>query len=178
MPQITDMVLDALVKHLQKTMITDVTDKDTRATLIKKGLLQVDKIASPIEIGVTGGDHENPDYKDGIVTLGSQDNIAMEIPPREIGGGQFWVRRGVARLEIFFITAAYTEDVAHNKAYEILGRLEKQIELCYIAGLTDDFGEIAGRLYCFGNTFFQSGGAPNQFIFRGKVLWQFFTERY
>ena len=177
MTQITNIVLDALVTHLTKTMITDVTDKTTRATLVKKGLLQTDKIQSPIEIGVTGGDHENPDYRDGIVTLGQQDDIAFEIPPREIGGGQIWVRRGVARLECYFIASAYVETVAHDKAYEILGRLENEIEQCRIGGLTDSYGEVAGRMYCFGNTFFESGGTPNQFIFRGKILWQFFTER-
>jgi hypothetical protein len=177
MTQIINMVLDALVAHLTTTMITNIADKTTKATLVKKGLLQVDKIASPIEIGITGGDHENPDYRDGIVTLGSQDAIAMELPAREIGGGQFWVRRGVARLECFFVTKNYSETVAHEKAYDILGRLSSEIEQCAIGGMTDDYGEIAGRMYCFGNTFFQSGGPPDQYIFRGKILWQFFTER-
>ena len=178
MTQIVNMILDKMVTSLQASMADNIADVNTKATLVKKGLLQTDKLTKFIEIGLTGGDHEDPNYIDGIDTMEGLPNLAMEIPAREIGGGQIWQRRFIARLEIYYVLQPHIEIDAFQYAYEILGRLESNIENVDLSNMTDSYGETAeGHAYCFANTFFQSGGPPQSFIFRGKVMFTVFTER-
>jgi hypothetical protein len=91
------------------------------------------------------------------------------------------MRRGVAKLECFYIrpvsSEKFNEDRAHEIAYDTLGRLMSVIETAPVEGITDDFGEKVIKIFCYANTFFESGGPPNNYIFRGKVFWAIFTER-
>lgn len=174
------MVLDALVENLTLNLITNVDEEDPiRAYVVKKGLLLDNKSQKGIQVGVQGGDHELPDDEDGISTLEKLPKIAMYIPAREIGGTQIWMRRGVVRVEGFFLHTQTTEDEAHLYGYNLLGRVMQHIEDTPIQSLDpDSYNEtIATQLYCYSNTFFESGGPPASFIFRGKVKWAFFTER-
>lgn len=177
MTQIVDLILDRMVESLRVSMITDVSDRMQKASLVKKGLLQVNKIEKRIEIGVTGGDHEDPNYRDGIISLNDMPDIDQHFASREVGGGQLWNRRGVARLECYLLTDGLSEDRAFARAYDILGRLMESIDTIPIYDLVDDYNERGVKLYCFGNTYFESGGPPAQYIFRGKVFWQALTER-
>lgn len=177
MSQIVDLILDRMVAELTTTMITDVSEAKQKASLVKKGLLQVNKVEKRIEIGITGGDHEDPEYKDAIISMQRLPDIAQEFAAREVGGGQLWWRRGVARIECYLLTDGLKEDAAFTRAYDILGRLMSAIETINIADIVDDYEERGVKLYCYGNTFFESGGPPTQYIFRGKVFWQALTER-
>lgn len=175
---IVNLTLGTMVDYLRIKMIDEIDVADpTRASVIKKGLLQTQKTQNHIQIGVTGGDHEDPNYKDGILSLGDLPEIGFIMDPREIGGGQMWMRRFVARLEIYYIVQRFDEDTAHEHAYNTLGRLMSLIEQAPVAGLTDTFGEKAIKTFCFANTFFESGGPPASYIFRGKILFQVLTER-
>lgn len=175
---VVNMLLDRLVAHVNQRMIADIPVGDpTRADVVKKGLLQTEKIQKNIQIGITGGDHEDITYTDGIVQLERMPNVAFFPPAREVGGGQAWWRRGVARLEVFLVQGSFSESVAHDVAYAILGRLMSSFEDVDLSGCTDSFGEHAVKMFCFGNSYFESGGPPTQYIFRGKVLWQCLTER-
>jgi hypothetical protein len=178
MTQIVNMILDRLVEHVTEVMQTNVAANDlTRADLVTKGLLQTDKAKLNVQIGITGGDHENTEYLDGIVTLEKLPNIGFTVPPREIGGGQMWWRRGVARLECYFVREKLNESDAHEVAYDIFGRLEGCIEGTPMSYLVDSYGEHAQKIFCPGRTIFESGGPPKTYIFRGKILWQVLTER-
>lgn len=178
MTQVLNMVLDRMVEHLTLKMQTEIpTDDITYADIIKKGLLQDNKTKKNIGIAVTGGDHDDPEYIDGLVSLEKLPNIAMNVPPREIGGGQIWWRRGIVRLECFFIREKLIENEAFDAAYETLGRLMYNIENVSLNDLVDSYDERAIQIFCLGNTFFESGGAPKSFIFRGKVFWEVMTER-
>lgn len=176
--QITNLVLDAFVAHLTTVCQTNISTTDlSYADVVKKGLLQENKTRKNIAIGLTGGDHEQPDLVDGIATLETLPNIAMKIPPREIGGGEIWARRGVAKLECFFIRERLTETEAFAAGYTVLGRVLSEIPKAPVRGLTDSFGEKCVLAYCYGNTYFESGGPPKAYIFQGKVMWLIFTER-
>lgn len=178
MTMIVNMVLDRLLVHLTQKMQTDFPKNNpTRATVVKKGLLQQAKVENNIAIGIIGGDHEDPNYRDGIVTIETMQNIAQNFPAREIGGGQLWWRRGVVMIECFYIQQQLSETVAFEQSYDVLGRLLDQIEQAPVSGLVDSYGERAIKIYCHSNTFFESGGPPNQYIFRGKVFWSVMTER-
>jgi len=177
--QIVDLLLDRLVSELTRTCITELEDKNpTRADFVKKGLLQENKLQKNIQIGVMGGDHEDPNYRDGITTLSELPNIGWKVPVREVGGGEMWWRRGIIKVEMFLVGSnAENENQAHQYAYEILGRIEETVAATYVADLIDDFGEHAQLVFCFGNTFFESGGPPKSYIFRGKIFWTALTER-
>ncbi len=175
MSQIVDMVLDEMVDFYtsQLSALADELHPD----IIKKGLLQENKLESNIQLGIQGGDHELPDDMDAIITLDKLPDIGIYVPAREIGGGQIWMRRGVIRVECFYINEQLTEDEAHAQAYTVLGHVMSRVEDVPINGLTDEFGERAIRAFCYANTFFESGGPPTSFIFRGKVFFAFLTER-
>lgn len=176
--QIVNLILTEMVTYLTQKMRTEIDPDDpSYAVIVKKGLLQTQKTQNNVQIGVTGGDHEDPNYKDGILTLGDLPSIGFEMDPREIGGGQMWMRRFVARLECYYIVQRFTEDQAHEVAYNTLGRLMANIEKAPIAGIRDTFGEEAIKAFCFANSFFESGGPPASYIFRGKILFQVLTER-
>ena len=178
MTQVVDLILDKIVERLTLVMQTNIDPTDiTYADIVKKGLLQENKAKRNIGIGVTGGDHDDPEYTDGIASLSKLPEIAMDLPIREIGGGQMWWRRGVIRVECFFIREKLEEDAAFVAAYEVLGRIMANLESINFTGVVDSFDERALKLFCYGNTFFESGGAPKSFIFRGKVFWQVMTER-
>lgn len=178
--QIVNMVLELMAAHLTENLQTLIPVTDPiRAHKVKKGLLVENKTTDFIQLGIQGGDHEAPDDEDGIVGLQKLPRIAMDIPPREIGGGQVWMRRGVVRVEAFFLHKGITEDIAHQYGYALLGRVMRHIETTPVFSLSpDDFGEqVATQVYCYANTYFESGGPPSSFIFRGKVKWALFTER-
>ena len=180
MSQIVYMVIDALVTHLTETLITNVaTDDPVRASLVKMGLLVENKTRQNIQIGVQGGDHELPDQQDGIVTLEKLPNLSMVFPAREIGGGQMWMRRGVVKVDAFFLHKQINEVTAHQYGYDLLGRVMSNIESTPLENMgSDDYGELAvGNPHCYANTYFETGGPPNSYIFRGKVFWVVFTER-
>ena len=180
MSQIVPLILDRIVRDLETVCRTSISeDDDTYADILKKGLLQNNKVQDNVAIGVTGGDHENPEYLDGIVSLEEHKNIGFDVSgiPREVGGGELWWRRGVARVECFFIREKLPEDEAYTAAYEVLARVQNTIPLIAVGDLIDSWDERAIKLFSYANTFFQSGGAEDSNIFRGKVFWSCLTER-
>ena len=178
MTQIVNLVLDAFVQFYKEQLQDSLpVDDPLRPDIIKKGLLQQEKLESNIQLGVQGGDHDNPEDMDAIVTLDKLPDIGIYVPAREIGGGQIWMRRGVVRVECFYINEQLTEDEAHEQAYNVLGHVMRLVEDAPINGLVDDFSERAIRAFCYANTYFESGGPPTSFIFRGKVFFAFLTER-
>ena len=179
MTHVMNLVLDALVMSVTQKMQTSIDPADlTYADVVKKGLLQTDKVGKNVQVGFQGGDHQDPEQKDSISSLQRIPDIGVYVPEREVGGGQSWWRRGTAQIECFFVRQRLTEDEAFVAGYEVLGRLMSSIEEVNLSGMTDDFGEIAlHHPYCYANTFFESGGPPKTYIFRGKVLWMILTER-
>jgi hypothetical protein len=178
MSHIVPLIVSEIATQLTRVCITDVPEDDpTRADVVKIGRFQDDRVLNNIHIAISGGDSENPDYKDGIVTLGEMDRIAMYVPAREIGGGQLWWRRGVIQVGCYFINEQFDEAIAMEYAYITLGRIESHLENIRVSNLVDDFGERAIKLFAYGNTFFASGGPPSSYIWRGKILWTCLTGR-
>lgn len=178
MSQVVNLILDKVVEHITLKCQTEIATNDlTRANVVKKGLLQEDKTKQKVLLAITGGDHDDPEYIDGVVSLEKLPNIAFKVPPREIGGGVMFWRRGIVRIECFYIRDKLSEEDAHEKAYEVLGRVMSEIEKAPVNGLVDTYEEKAIKMFCLGNTFFESGGPPNQYIFRGKVFWECLTRR-
>lgn len=178
MSQIVPMITLALKAHLTAIMQTAIDPSDlSYAHVVKVERYQEDPTKNNVQIAIAGGDPDNPDYVDGIVTLEDLHNIGFNVYAREIGGGQMWWRRGHVMVGAYFILEGLAEEAAQESAYTILGRLEDNIENLSVSHLVDDYGEQAIKLFMFGNEFFRSGGPPSNYMYRGKVLWQCLTER-
>jgi hypothetical protein len=175
---IKTLILTRFHEELTRALITEIpTDDPTIASVVKIGRFQDDPTRYPISVAISPGDPEDPNYRDGIVTLDQMHNIGFEVPAREIGGGSYWWRRGILQVQCHFVLARYPETIALEHAHNVLGRIELALETTYLADLTDDFGEHAIVPFVYGNTFFESGGPPADYIWRGKVLWSVLTYR-
>jgi len=176
---IIPMIVDRLVDGLTVYMIDNIAVNDpTRIKSVKSGRFQEDPSLNDLRLSVQGGDLEDPNQMDGIVDLNKAPNrVGFHVEPREIGGTQMWYRKGTVRLELFFIARQYDEETSREYAYTILGRLQNNIEKIYVADLRDDYDEHAVKLFSTQNSFFQSGGPPSSYYWRGKVLWECLTER-
>jgi hypothetical protein len=179
MSHIVPMILERFRQTLQATLIDSVhLENPIRANIVKVGRFQDDPTRFPISVAISPGDPADPEYRDGIVTMQEQKHsIGFEIPPREIGGGQYWWRRGVLQVQCHFVLSRYPEPKATEYAYEVLGRILGSLERTNVADLTDDYGEHAIVPFAYANTYFESGGPPADYIWRGKVLWSVLTYR-
>jgi hypothetical protein len=169
----------AMRKIITERLQSDVPDDDvTRADVVKLGLLNESKTGKNIQIGINSGDHDKPEELDGIVTLRGLPKLGIHLPEREIGGGQTWMRRGTCAIECFFIRERLEEAEAFQRAYEVLGRLTQAIEETPINELpVDSFGERAISIHCYASSYFESGGPPKSYVFRGKAHWAIFTSK-
>ena len=174
--QIVDLVIRRLVENVTLKCKTEIpTSNASRIQEVKFGRFKDDPVNIVTHVAISGGNPENPNELDGIVTIKELDRISLRVPAREIGGGETWWHRGRAQLGCFFIQSGYSEDVAQQVAYEAMGRLAYTIRNTPVIGLVDDYGERAHKVYVYAASFFESGGPPNQFIWRGSVLWQVLT---
>ena len=167
------LFLVRLREHLTEHLQTNVdVDDPTIAKVVKIGLFQDDPTRQNIYIAIQGGDHEDPTESDGIITgYRMQKDLGIDFPwAREIGGGQLWRRKVSIAIGCYFIQQNFSEEEATKQAYIALARLLSTIENVDISGLVDDFGERVVEVFCHGNTFFESGGPPTSYIFRGKVM--------
>jgi hypothetical protein len=94
-----------------------------------------------------------------------------------VGGGHFWWRKGRVSISCYFLTQKFDQDTAGLHAHTIMGRVVHYTERTPVANLVDDFGERALAIYVYASNFFEGGGPPDQYIWRGEVLWQALTSR-
>jgi len=173
------------ISHLLVMRLTDTLDLEMRVNTsgpTKAGLVQAYRFQdNPLEkvnyLYVSAGNPQDPDLQDARVSARDMENLGMNLPAGEVGGGHYWWRRGRIALGCYFITKNYTQEVAADYAHTFLGRVMHHTERANVSDLVDDWGEEASYLMVFASTFFEGGGPPNQFIWRGHVLWQVLTHR-
>jgi hypothetical protein len=155
-----------------------VGSSDPTRAAVKAGRFQDDEIAKGVTIAVMNGTLDDPDYMDGNVDLKrTMYQVGFSVPAREIGGTEMWWRRGSIQLNCSFVMSSLTEDQARRAAGKVMGRIERCIPKVRVSDLRDPYGEHAVLVFLYGNTYFQSGGPPTSYIWRGKALWQVLTER-
>lgn len=176
---IVPMILLKLKSELETALQIEVPESDpTRAVVVKIGRFQENPLNKNISIALSGGDYEDPTYLDGPVNNPEFLNDWIKnLPVGEIGGGQYWFRRGTAHVQTFYVRQRYPEEVAMQYAYDFYGRVIKCLETVSMSGLRDDYREGAfGTPIVEGTTFFESGG-KDRYIWRGKLLWRVLTWR-
>lgn len=177
--QIVPMVLQEIKRHLETTMMEEVPENDpTRVVLTKIGRFQDNPLEKNVSVSISGGDFEDPKYLDARIDNPGMTNFPiLNLPVGEIGGGEYWYRRGTINFMAFFVRQRYTEDVAMNYAYDFYGRLLKNMESVPISDFIDDYGEgAASGIIVEGATLYESGG-KDKFIWRGKLYFRFLTWR-
>lgn len=176
MSHIVPMITDRMVERLTTAMQTIVPVSDPgRANLVKSGRFQDNPTKYQLYLAVNGGDPEDPNYRDGIVSLGDFEDIALNFDPREVGSGSSWWRRGV--VQIGYYPRNMEEDEARISAYDTLGKVCAVLDDITVSDLSDDYGERAYMLSAFANSYFEGGGPAKSYVWRGKVYWRCLTER-
>lgn len=177
---VVPMILYRIKESLESSLVDEVPDENpTRAVLIKVGRFQDNPVDNNVSVAISGGDFEDPAYIDGRVDHQDLNDITIKnIPVGEIGGGEYWWRRGSINFQVFFIRQSFVEDVALQYAYDFYGRLVKAVGRVDLNGLRDDYGELVYNLPLVESvSFFESGGPPNKYIWRGKLLFRVLTWR-
>jgi hypothetical protein len=89
-----------------------------------------------------------------------------------------WWRRGSVKWEFFGTVTGENRVEAERIAGVIQGRIERAIDNSQrIPGCADDFNNRTILIQAVVSSATEGGGPPNQFIWRGKVLWQALVSR-
>jgi hypothetical protein len=126
---------------------------------------------------------DNPDeveFRDARIDANQTQmfGLGYKLPVGEIGGGHYWFRRGVVKLD-FYGLGKLAQDNRYDAAevaFAILGRLHKWLDLVPVSGLIDDYGESAIFFNVISSNYKESGGNKVN-IWRGTLYWQVLTHR-
>lgn len=167
------MIVNSILIRIKEYLEANVTE----AKVIKIGRFQESPLVNKSYIAISAGNVQEPNSRDGIVSLGEMNNIAMYVPAREVGGGQFWWRRGTLDIGYYTISDRLTEEEAFLEAYTYLGKIQSLLDRINVGDLIDEYGERAMKLYVYSSTFIEGGGPPKAYLFRGQMFWQVLTAR-
>jgi hypothetical protein len=179
MTQITHLLIariaDELTAHLQTPY--SIGDEN-RVNEVVVGRFQEDPTMVKNYISITGGMIEKSDFVDGLVSLSDMAQTGWNFPVAEIGGGVSWLRRGQVNLGVFMaLMKKKTQITASELAHNIFGRTQHYLERVTVCDLVDTFREKALYLQVYSSNFFESGGPPDSYIWRGALNWQVVTTR-
>jgi hypothetical protein len=174
--QITHLLVVRLAEHLKTFCMDQISSSDpTRARYVHAYKFQESPIEDYIYICPTGGNPKDPEARDGRVRSNEMDNLGLYLPSGEVGGGHYWWRHGRITVGCFFITKRFTQLVSGDYAHKVLGRVQHYAGTAQVNDLVDEFGEQAFQVMVYATNFFEGGGPPDQYIWRGEVLWQALT---
>lgn len=178
MSHISYMLVDRIKDELTTSMQSSLSQSDpTRAKVVKSYRFQQSPIEDHIYLAVSPGNPEDPDQMDGRIVLKEMENLKINIPAGEIGGGHYWWRRGIVTIGAYFVTKGYSQEKAAGYAQVVRGRAEYYTERVNVADLVDEFDERAYYLMVISSQFSEGGGPENQYLWRGKLIWQALTYR-
>ena len=172
---VKDLVIVALSEWMTTKMITDVSGV-TKAKVVKPYRFQDNPLEDNVYLWLAGGDPTEAFDKDTRVSHSEAEDLGMDLPPGEIGGGHLWWRRGTGQVGCYWVRDRYEQELAAFYSHQILGRAIHWLERTPVSGIVDEFGEQALKIFVYGNTF-SEGGGNNQFYWRGDIYWQVLTER-
>lgn len=176
------------IKHLLITRLVDsltlavqrpyATSNITRVNIIQAYRFQGDPQAAVNHCYVSDGDPKDPYSLDSRIDSSNMEALGItNIPAGEIGGGHLWWRRGRIVIGCYYLTTGFAQAKAGDTAHIVLGRIMSCVDNTQVGDLVDEFGECASKIFLYACSFGESGGPPDQYIWRGEVLWQALTYR-
>lgn len=178
MSQITHLLVMRIYENLLSEMRTKISASDpTRAGDVQAYRFQESPIEPVNFLYVSGGNPNDPFYRDSRLDANARDadRLKLDIPAGEIGGGHYWWRRGRVSLGCYFVHKGYSQEKAAEHAHNFLGRAHYHLENTNVSSLVDTWGERAYYIMVVASTFFEGGGPPAQYIWRGELIWQVLT---
>lgn len=162
---ILNSLVDDIVTVLTEGLKIDVADS-TKAKLVRFGNLQDDPTVNQINILVHRG---NKDWRDEL----KLNDEGIFSPTYEIGGTQYWWRRFIIELTLFFDNELVRE-TARNKAQIVLARAQNLLYNMPIDTTVDDFGEQVHSIQ-IRNAYMDEAGGEGEFIWAGEIRVEFMT---
>lgn len=173
---VINTLMDDIHDRLETEMLTLISD-ETQAGLIHVGVLREDPTETSINVLVKQGD------RDWRHTLNmSSENVGMQAPLGEIGGGIYWRRRFIAEFRIFFEQQGYEQDEARRIANICLSRAENALQTKDLDGnwwfdtLPDSFEESPSRIQVY-DSYLTEGGGDDVWIWKGEIRVEVLTEK-
>jgi hypothetical protein len=177
MSQISHLLVLRLTDYLTQELITSNTDITVRASTVQAYRFQDSPLKYPIALAVSSGNPDDPKYLDGRLGTKDANDLGLNIPSGEIGGGHLWWRRGQVKVGCYYLQGKTSQEEAGDRAHRVLGTAMSCIDTCPVSDLIDEFGERAHWMAVTSDSFFEGGGPENQYLWRGTILWQVLTER-
>lgn len=179
MSQISYLIVQSIMTKLTLKCLTEVSSSDpTRAKEVKTYRFQENPLTTNVYLSVLSGNEAQPEHLDGRVNTRDMQDLGIRVPSGEVGGGHLWWRRGQVKVGVYFINEKYEEDETADYAHTVLGRAMHWIERTSVNGLIDDYGEQAhGYPMVYASSFFEGGGPPTSYLWRGNIYWQVLTQR-
>jgi len=177
--QVMPMALYAIRDYLSTIMVSEIPESyPTRAVVVKVGRFIENPLDKNVAIAISGGDDDDPDYKDARADDTAVKNYPVtNLAVTEIGGGHYWYRRGTVQFQLYFVRQRFPEEQAMLYAYDFYGRLIRALENTPLPSAKDEYGEgIVLPVIVESSTFTESGG-KDKFIWRGKIYWRLLTWR-
>ena len=149
MAHISDMLVDALVAHLQTNLDTEYTTRGMTLSEVKAGRLQDDPERPSDNIMVHIGCPVDPTWQDAPVgdryirfsnSLMGWERGHMS-PLGEVGGGSYWYRRLSVQISTYYTRDRKEQDPAREYANITRGLVEKYCRTLAVTALTDEFDE-------------------------------------
>lgn len=164
-----NVLRQAAISRLVSVMITEVTEEDTQAGLVRGGKLQANPTTFMKNLLVRETEDDDPHelFKDKDHGIGGF--------TFEVGGGVNWWRKFRIIFNLHFPTSI-NRDEAFELAHVILSRAEYALETMDIPGTTDSFGETCFQVLVY-KSHIREGGGPGHHIWRGELSLKFQTEK-
>lgn len=164
---IFNYLVDDMVTYLTESLIEETSD-ETKVGLLRAGKLQADPTDADRGLNVLvhlGGE----DWPDELYV--DQDGIIA--PTYEIGGTQYWMRRFVIEL-ILFYDGEDQRDIAREKSTVLCAHAQKALFNMPIPQVKDSFGE--SPLACQVRKLYQTeAGGEGTFIWRSRIFVEWLT---
>lgn len=161
--------------RLTQVLLTDVID-DSKAGIVQAGIARGFPNDTKITLTVETGDE-----KWRHTSNMSSQNVGMQAPFGEIGGGIYERLRFIVNLDIIF-DASVDQDQARTIANVVLSRSRHALSnkadtgLWWFRTTADDFEEQASRVFVY-DSYMAEGGSEGKWRWRGAIFIEFLTER-
>lgn len=174
MAHISDMLVDALVAHLQTNLDTEYTTRGMTLSEVKAGRLQDDPERPSDNIMVHIGCPVDPTWQDAPVgdryirfsnSLMGWERGHMS-PLGEVGGGAYWYRRLSVQISTYYTRDRKEQDPAREYANITRGLVEKYCRTLAVTALTDEFDEQGSRIWVDRSYTQERGGPPDNYIWK------------